>query len=150
MSDWSPSSWRQRPASQQPTYPDPEQLNRAIGEIYLGALTKGKADLSDIRESPALKIIAKLRAQGAEVSYHDPHVPELDDLGLRSADLAAEEVDVACIVTAHPEVDYGAVVERAPLVVDFRGVTRFIDADNVVLIGRGPGVGQRRAIASGL
>ncbi len=33
MTDWTPSSWRQHPASQQPTYPDPERLNRSIGEL---------------------------------------------------------------------------------------------------------------------
>jgi len=33
MSEWSPSSWRQRPASQQPTYPDPQRLDRTIGEL---------------------------------------------------------------------------------------------------------------------
>ena len=41
-----------------------------------------KAGVGDIRESPALKIIKLLRARGGDVSYHDPHVPELPDLGL--------------------------------------------------------------------
>jgi len=39
---------------------------------------------------------------------------------------------VACIVTAHPELDPAQVVSRAPLVVDFRGVTRGIEAENLV------------------
>ena len=99
-----------------------------------------KAGIGDIRESPALKIIERLRQEGADVSYHDPHVPELGELALRSTDLdIAEEVDCACIVTAHPEVDHRAVVERAPLVVDFRGVTRGYAGENVVLIGGGGG-----------
>ena len=46
-----------------------------------------KAGVGDIRESPALKIIRLLQARGADVSYHDPHVPELAELGL--AQLAA-------------------------------------------------------------
>ena len=46
-----------------------------------------KAGVGDIRESPALKIIRLLRDLGAEVSYHDPHVPELPDLELASAEL---------------------------------------------------------------
>ena len=43
-----------------------------------------KADISDVRESPALKIIELLRNAGADVSYHDPHVPEVPELGLAS------------------------------------------------------------------
>src|SRR6476619_1994038 len=46
-----------------------------------------KADVGDLRESPALKLIELLRDEGAQVSYHDPHVPELPDHGLTSADL---------------------------------------------------------------
>ena len=46
-----------------------------------------KADVGDLRESPALKLIELLRDEGAGVSYHDPHVPELPDHGLTSADL---------------------------------------------------------------
>jgi UDP-N-acetyl-D-mannosaminuronate dehydrogenase len=40
--------------------------------------------------------------------------------------------DLVCVVTAHPEVDYERVVAEAPLVLDFRGVTRGIDAANLV------------------
>jgi len=61
-------------------------------------------------------------------------VPELPELGLASQPLhaALDGADVAVIVTAHPELDVEAVVERAPLVVDFRGVTRHIAAPNLV------------------
>jgi UDP-N-acetyl-D-glucosamine dehydrogenase len=85
-----------------------------------------KAGVGDLRESPALKIIDLLRERSGDVSYHDPHVPELADRGLRSTALdgALEGTDLAVIVTAHPQVDHGAVVERAPLVLDLRGVTR--------------------------
>jgi UDP-N-acetyl-D-glucosamine dehydrogenase len=93
-----------------------------------------KAGVGDIRESPALKIAALLRDLGAEISYHDPHVPELPDMGLASVDLdeALPGCDAAAIVTAHPSVDYADVAARAPLVVDFRGVTRGIEAANLV------------------
>ena len=59
---------------------------------------------------------------------------EVPELGLSSLPLAEalEACDVACVVTAHPEVDYEAVVAAAPLVVDFRGVTRGIEAGNLV------------------
>jgi UDP-N-acetyl-D-glucosamine dehydrogenase len=93
-----------------------------------------KAGIGDTRESPALKIAHLLRDLGAEVSYHDPHVPEVTELGLASEELddALAACDVACIVTAHPELDPRRVVEAAPLVVDFRGITAGIDAANLV------------------
>jgi UDP-N-acetyl-D-glucosamine dehydrogenase len=85
-----------------------------------------KAGVGDMRESPALKIIKLLRARGADVAYHDPHVPELVDHGLRSAPLpeAADGVDLAVIVTAHPTVDHRDITERAQRTLDLRGVTR--------------------------
>jgi UDP-N-acetyl-D-glucosamine dehydrogenase len=85
-----------------------------------------KGGVGDIRESPALKIIRLLRERGADLAYHDPHVPELPDLGLRSADLpaAVDGADLALIVTAHPTVDHRAIAERAQLTLDLRGVTR--------------------------
>jgi UDP-N-acetyl-D-mannosaminuronate dehydrogenase len=61
-------------------------------------------------------------------------VPELAELGLSSVDLEAglSSCDVAAIVTAHPSLDYEAIAAAAPLVVDFRGVTRELDAENVI------------------
>ena len=89
-----------------------------------------KSGVGDIRESPALKIIRLLQARGADVSYHDPHVPELGELGLRSSPLpaAADGADLALIVTAHPSVDHRDVTERAQLTLDLRGVTRGLGA----------------------
>jgi UDP-N-acetyl-D-glucosamine dehydrogenase len=93
-----------------------------------------KAGVGDLRESPALKIMRILRERGGEVVYHDEHVPELPELGLTSLALddALETCDVAVIVTAHPGLDPQEVVERAPLVVDFRGVTSGVGAEKVV------------------
>jgi UDP-N-acetyl-D-glucosamine dehydrogenase len=87
-----------------------------------------KAGVGDIRESPALKIIDLLRARGGDVVYHDPHVPEVAEHGLRglALDEALEGVDLAVIVTTHPTVDHDRVVERAPLVLDLRGTTRHL------------------------
>jgi UDP-N-acetyl-D-glucosamine dehydrogenase len=99
--------------------------------LVLGA--SYKAGIGDIRESPALKILSLLSELGGNVSYHDPHVPALPDLGLASVDLdsALADTDLAAIVTAHPTVDYETVVSAAPLVVDFRGVTRSIEAKSL-------------------
>jgi UDP-N-acetyl-D-glucosamine dehydrogenase len=95
-----------------------------------------KPGVGDTRESPALKIISLLRELGADLSYHDPHVPALIDLGLSSTDLekSLTDADVALIVTAHPTVDYDHVARRARLVVDLRGVTRSSHVSSVVLL----------------
>jgi UDP-N-acetyl-D-glucosamine dehydrogenase len=82
-----------------------------------------KADIGDIRESPALKILELLRVSGAEVSYHDPYVPELAQHGLRSVELEPRAYDCVVIVTAHSGIDYEQLVEEANLVVDFRNAT---------------------------
>ena len=93
-----------------------------------------KPGVGDVRESPAIKIMGLLAKAGADLVFHDDHVGEVPELGLRSEPLEAalEDADVAVIVTAHPELDVEAVVRAAPLVVDFRGVTRGIEAPNLV------------------
>jgi UDP-N-acetyl-D-glucosamine dehydrogenase len=84
-----------------------------------------KADVGDLRESPALKLMELLREEGAEVSYHDPHVPELPEQGLRSQDLdgSLANADCVAIVTAHSGIDYDRLAQQARLVVDFRNAT---------------------------
>ncbi|HEX6782242.1 MAG TPA: nucleotide sugar dehydrogenase [Solirubrobacterales bacterium] len=100
--------------------------------LVLGVSYKG--GVGDIRESPALKIIGRLQDLGAEVSYHDSFVPELPGHGLASVELEAAlgECDIAAIVTAHPDVDYERVVAAARLAIDFRGVTKGIEAENLL------------------
>jgi UDP-N-acetyl-D-glucosamine dehydrogenase len=85
-----------------------------------------KPGVGDMRQSPALKIAALLGALGADLAYHDPFVPALpdDDLPGLGFDEALDRCDMAVIVTAHPGVDHHAIADRAPLVVDLRGVTR--------------------------
>jgi UDP-N-acetyl-D-glucosamine dehydrogenase len=80
-----------------------------------------KNDIEDERESPAEKLIHLLQNAGAEVAYHDRHVPAFE--GLTSVELRPEDYDAVVIVTAHSGVDYEAVVERASVVVDFRNAT---------------------------
>jgi UDP-N-acetyl-D-glucosamine dehydrogenase len=88
-----------------------------------------KRDVSDVRESPAFDIATHLRQRGAEVSYHDPHVPEVElEWGrLRSAALTPElcrRLDCAVVVTDHAALDLDVVLEHVPLVVDSRNATR--------------------------
>jgi UDP-N-acetyl-D-glucosamine dehydrogenase len=82
-----------------------------------------KADIDDTRESPALKLIELLQEADADVSYHDPFVPELPEHGLSSTPLDPSAADCVVIVTAHSGIDYDALVEQAPLVVDLRNAT---------------------------
>jgi UDP-N-acetyl-D-glucosamine dehydrogenase len=88
-----------------------------------------KPGVGDIRESPALKIVDRLQALGAEVAYHDRYVPALPAFGLENVELeqALEGADLALIVTAHPEIDHMAIAARVTTV-DFRGVTRTVRA----------------------
>jgi UDP-N-acetyl-D-glucosamine dehydrogenase len=97
--------------------------------LILGAAYK--ANVSDVRESPALDVMKLLRAKGAEISYHDPHVAELDLDGsmFKSLDLTDELVashDLVVIVTDHAAVDTARVVARAQRVFDTRNATRGI------------------------
>ena len=85
-----------------------------------------KPDISDVRESPAEKLIELLRKAGAEIAYHDPHVPEFN--GLRSSPLEPEEYDCVTIVTAHSTIDYDDVVRRGKVIVDLRNATKSVEA----------------------
>jgi UDP-N-acetyl-D-glucosamine dehydrogenase len=119
-----------------------EKISRSLNEhakavrgsrvVILGV--SYKAGVGDLRESPALKIMRLLREHGAELVYCDDYVPELPEFGLASEplDQALDGCDAAVIVTAHPELDARRIVEVAPLVVDFRGVTRGLEAPNLV------------------
>jgi UDP-N-acetyl-D-glucosamine dehydrogenase len=82
-----------------------------------------KSDIGDTRESPALKLIELLRAAGAELAYHDPFVPALADHGLESVELDPGAYDCVVIVTAHSQIDYADLVDKAHVVVDLRNAT---------------------------
>jgi UDP-N-acetyl-D-glucosamine dehydrogenase len=86
-----------------------------------------KADVGDLRESPSLKLLELLGAEGAQLSYHDPHVASLPTEGLDSIDLDEEAVraaDCVVIATAHSALDLALVVAHADLVVDLRNAVR--------------------------
>jgi UDP-N-acetyl-D-glucosamine dehydrogenase len=93
-----------------------------------------KRNIDDTRESPALDIVKLLRGLGAEVDYHDPHVPVLriDGVVLESRPLEAAGRDLAVIATDHGGIDWAAVVDAFPLVVDARNATKGLRSDKVV------------------
>jgi UDP-N-acetyl-D-glucosamine dehydrogenase len=129
--------------NQQMPYYCVERIERALNDVakpvrgskvaLLGVSYKG--GVGDTRESPALRIIEVLGQRGAVLSYHDSYVPELPAHGLHSTeldDLLDSEPDAVVLVTAHPDVDFGEVVRRAPLLVDLRGRTRGIRDEAIV------------------
>ena len=92
-----------------------------------------KPDVGDVRESPALDIIGLLHRRGAIVTYTDPYVRSLREGGsvLEGIDMdtAFERgIDCAVITTNHRCLDYQAIAERSPLVVDTRNALRGIQA----------------------
>ena len=98
---------------------------RDAGILILGMAYK--ADVGDLRESPSLKLLELLRAEGARVSYHDPHVATLPGDDLASVPLDESTIGTAdCVViaTAHAALDLALVVEHADLVVDLRNAVR--------------------------
>jgi UDP-N-acetyl-D-glucosamine dehydrogenase len=88
-----------------------------------------KKNVADVRESPAVRIIELLERAGAEVSYHDPHVPLFHVAGrvVRSSPLTPEYVaaqDCVLVVTDHDAIDWAMVARRARGVVDTRDALR--------------------------
>jgi UDP-N-acetyl-D-glucosamine dehydrogenase len=87
-----------------------------------------KKDVDDPRESPAFEIIEELLHLGADLSYHDPHIPQLPkmrkhDLQLTSQALTEEYLagqDCVLIVTDHSAVDWNLVLKASRLIVDPR------------------------------
>ncbi len=99
------------------------------GSLILVCGVAYKADVSDVRESPALAIIELLRKAKAHVRYYDSHVPTV--AGMTSTDniYYPPMYDCVIIATAHSEIDYKALAARAVLVVDCRNV---VSGPNVV------------------
>ncbi len=90
-----------------------------------------KADVSDMRESPALDIIQLLVEKGAELRYHDPHVPELEIDGFSGKsveldDQALAAADLVVILTDHSGIDWDRLVAGASRVYDARNATRSV------------------------
>ncbi len=95
-----------------------------------------KADIDDIRESPALDIIELLKRKGAEVVYHDTVASdEHNELTIPGVELTPEELqkaDCVAVITGHKHVDYGFVLEHARSIVDTRNVYSNQQSDKIV------------------
>ena len=100
-----------------------------------------KKDIDDLRESPALDIIANLQEKGCNVSYHDPYCLEIkndghtkiSNLPLKSVDLHPDIIkknDLVAIITDHTNIDYQMILENANLIIDTRGVFKKNDRIN--------------------
>jgi UDP-N-acetyl-D-glucosamine dehydrogenase len=123
-----------------------ELLNKA-GKPILGSriLLLGmayKKDIDDIRQSPALKIANLLSEHGAVLSYHDPHIPVIDEMGLSlsSQQLSIETLssqDLLIVTTDHSGIDYERVVNLSSLVFDTRNATAGLAADHLFRLGVG-------------
>jgi UDP-N-acetyl-D-glucosamine dehydrogenase len=118
-----------------------ERIERALNDAtkpvkgsriaILGVSYKG--GVGDTRESPALRIMQLLANRGAILSYHDPYVAALPELGLQGSPLdTITDADAVVLVTAHPHIDHLALAESASLFIDLRGITRKLRTADVV------------------
>ena len=117
-----------------------EALN-SVGKAVRGARVHlfgmaYKADVGDVRESPAIDIAQLLLRGGAIVTYSDPYVPQVDQGEFHSTAIAAEdaltrEIDCALITTAHLAFDYEAIVRGTPLVVDTRNALDGVAGEHI-------------------
>lgn len=98
-----------------------------------------KKNVDDMRESPAVDLMEKLRALGAEVSYSDPHIPKFPKLRNHHFDLASVELtptsleafDCVVVATNHERFDYDLILKASSLIVDTRGV--YLEPDAKVI-----------------
>ncbi len=103
-----------------------------------------KPDIDDVRESPSFELIRQLRKLGADVDYHDPHVPathamrHYPDLpAMRSIELteaALADRDLVLIATHHAAYDWAWIARHARLIVDTRGVMRNVGQTGVEIV----------------
>ncbi len=109
---------------------DRGQCMKGSKVLMLGVAYKN--DLDDVRESPALELFDLLKKRGANVVYHDPHIPfvgrgrhyEINQESVALDERTIAEQDMVLIVTDHSRVDYAKVCKHAKLVVDTRNATK--------------------------
>jgi len=123
------------------------ELLNGVGKPISGAriLMLGmayKKDIDDIRQSPALKIAQLLSEHGANLSYHDPYIPTVDQIGLKLAscgltDDVLSSQDLVIITADHSGIDYEQIVRSASLIFDTRNATNGLSGDHVFRLGVG-------------
>ncbi len=96
-----------------------------------------KKDLGDTRESPSLKLIQQLQVNGADVTYNDPYVPEINIGGDKLSSVALNDKCLAsanCVIIAtdHSSYDYQNIIAKSNLIFDTRGVTKGINASHII------------------
>ena len=99
-----------------------------------------KRDVDDVRESPSVEVMERLRDAGATLDYHDPNVPTFPQMREHQFDrssvpLTAEtlkDYDAVVLLTDHSDLDYALLADHAPLLVDTRGRYRGQSRDSVV------------------
>jgi UDP-N-acetyl-D-glucosamine dehydrogenase len=125
------------------------ERGRSIRGARVGVLGVAfKPNVRDPRNSPAAAILALLAERGAEVAYHDPHVPAFRDAagverGSHPLDALLDDSDVVVVVTPHQAIDWDAVYRRAHLVVDTVDSSRGRAADPAAVLRLGAGWGAR-------
>jgi len=106
------------------------------GSRVLGVGVAFKAGIDDLRGSPAIEVLERLAAKGADVRFHDPFVETVTVGGRELRSVPADpaslgDTDAVVVLTAHPQIDVHAIVAAAPLVFDARGATAGIDEPHV-------------------
>ena len=107
---------------------------RGASVLVLGVAYK--PNVADTRDSPALEIVETLRAKGAQVAYHDPHVPAIAVDGGRLESVSAvrpADYDVVLVLTAHDGYDWTRIASEAKLLIDTRNATGGSDSAGHVI-----------------
>ena len=102
-----------------------------------------KKDIDDVRESPALDVLRLLENQGADVDYYDPFVPIIKWNGDSKTSLSnispdsIQGFDAVVILTAHSNIDYQLIREKAQLIIDTRNTINKTKAKHIIKLGVG-------------
>jgi UDP-N-acetyl-D-glucosamine dehydrogenase len=106
------------------------QRNKSInGSSVLVLGIAYKKNVDDVRESPSVLLMERLRDLGARIAYSDPHVPSFPKMRAHSFDLSSiaitastlKHYDCVLLVTDHDKFDYELIGAQSPLLVDCRG-----------------------------
>ncbi|HEX9297056.1 MAG TPA: nucleotide sugar dehydrogenase [Polyangiaceae bacterium] len=104
-----------------------------MGATILVAGVAYKPDVSDVRESPAFNVMEGLIRLGANVSYVDPHVPEIDEAGIKMQSVSPfasfAGYDAVVVITHHRSLDWERMLSEAQLIVDTRDALRQVPGD---------------------